>query len=59
MYDNNLIHGDLKPQNLLLTEDSPTAVLEIADFGFARHLAEASMAETLCVSPFFMAPEIL
>uniref|UniRef100_M4C0F3 Protein kinase domain-containing protein n=1 Tax=Hyaloperonospora arabidopsidis (strain Emoy2) TaxID=559515 RepID=M4C0F3_HYAAE len=55
----NLIHRDLKPQNLLLVEDSPTSALKIADFGFARHLATASMAETLCGSPLYMAPEIL
>ncbi|CAI5738874.1 unnamed protein product [Hyaloperonospora brassicae] len=59
LWHHNLIHRDLKPQNLLLVEDSPTSALKIADFGFARHLATASMAETLCGSPLYMAPEIL
>lgn len=34
----NLIHRDLKPQNLLLSGAGPDAVLKIADFGFARDL---------------------
>lgn len=34
-------------------------VLKLADFGFARVLPAASMAETLCGSPLYMAPEIL
>jgi serine/threonine-protein kinase ULK/ATG1 len=82
----NMIHRDIKPQNLLLNpapmymskqkaEDVPMAVsenslipavgivslpmLKIADFGFARHLPSTSMAETLCGSPLYMAPEIL
>ncbi len=33
--------------------------LKIADFGFARHLQKTSMADTLCGSPLYMAPEIL
>lgn len=56
---NNLIHRDLKPQNLLLSRNDGNAVLKIADFGFARSLQPQGMAETLCGSPLYMAPEIL
>jgi serine/threonine-protein kinase ULK/ATG1 len=57
--DNNLIHRDLKPQNLLLSANSDNAVLKIADFGFARSLQPRGLAETLCGSPLYMAPEIM
>ncbi|XP_050212504.1 serine/threonine-protein kinase ATG1c isoform X2 [Mercurialis annua] len=57
--DNNLIHRDLKPQNLLLSTNDSNAVLKIADFGFARSLQPRGLAETLCGSPLYMAPEIM
>jgi serine/threonine-protein kinase ULK2 len=47
----NVIHRDLKPANILLSEFSDSAILKIADFGFAKHLVEASMAQTPCGSP--------
>lgn len=34
-------------------------LLKVADFGFARILPASAMAETLCGSPLYMAPEIL
>ncbi|XP_023640253.1 serine/threonine-protein kinase ATG1c isoform X2 [Capsella rubella] len=57
--DNNIIHRDLKPQNLLLSTDENDADLKIADFGFARSLQPRGLAETLCGSPLYMAPEIM
>nr|AAM14087.1 unknown protein [Arabidopsis thaliana] len=57
--DNNIIHRDLKPQNLLLSTNENDADLKIADFGFARSLQPRGLAETLCGSPLYMAPEIM
>jgi len=59
LHSRNLTHRDLKPQNLLLFSKHHPIVLKIADFGFARYLPEADLAETLCGTPLYMAPEIL
>ncbi|KDD73303.1 protein kinase [Helicosporidium sp. ATCC 50920] len=59
LWRHHLVHRDLKPQNLLLTSSDARAGLKIADFGFARNLQPELLAETLCGSPLYMAPEIL
>ncbi|WVZ17395.1 hypothetical protein V8G54_010377 [Vigna mungo] len=59
LQEKNLIHRDLKPQNLLLATTAATPIMKIGDFGFARSLTPQSLADTLCGSPYYMAPEII
>ncbi|KAL2336293.1 hypothetical protein Fmac_010739 [Flemingia macrophylla] len=58
LQEKNLIHRDLKPQNLLLATTAATPIMKIGDFGFARSLTQG-LADTLCGSPYYMAPEII
>ena len=55
--DHDISHRDLKPQNLLLTENNKK--LKITDFGFAKIVGSDTLAETMCGSPLYMAPEIM
>ncbi|XP_016555160.1 serine/threonine-protein kinase ATG1t isoform X3 [Capsicum annuum] len=54
-----IIHRDLKPENILLSTTENDPILKIADFGLSRILNPNDLAETVCGSPFYMAPEIL
>ena len=55
LHSNSILHRDLKPQNILLTEqDLERACIKIADFGLAREIAFQSLAETMCGSPLYM-----
>ncbi|OCH91050.1 kinase-like protein, partial [Obba rivulosa] len=64
-----VVHRDITPQNILLHPASSSEIsrgqplgipiLKLADFSFSRSLPDAMMAETLCGSPLYMAPEIL
>ncbi|XWS31960.1 hypothetical protein CRYUN_Cryun23aG0120200 [Craigia yunnanensis] len=59
LQEKHLLHRDLKPQNLLLSTKAATPQLKIGDFGFARSLTPQDLADTLCGSPLYMAPEII
>eukprot|EP00727_Mastigamoeba_balamuthi_P007102 m51a1_g3011 putative autophagy protein 1 (564) ;mRNA; r:850489-852646 len=59
LHQQGVVHRDLKPHNLLLSDRGASAVLKIADFGFARVLNPEALADTVCGSPLYMAPEIL
>ncbi|KAL8473289.1 hypothetical protein ACS0TY_030210 [Phlomoides rotata] len=55
----HIVHRDLKPENVLLSGSECNFILKIADFGLSRILPPNESAETVCGSPFYMAPEIL
>jgi len=57
--DRNVVHRDLKPHNILLSRKGKTKVLKIADFGFAKIVGSEALADTMCGSPLYMAPEVL
>ena len=60
MHSNSVVHCDIKPENLLATEENEHVSIKIGDFGFAMILAEEDvhMSELKIGSFGYIAPEI-
>ena len=57
IHKKNLIHRDLKPDNIFLTSDIK---IKIGDFGIAKQLNNGNeFTKTIVGTPLYMAPEIL
>jgi serine/threonine-protein kinase len=52
---NGIVHGDIKPANVLMAPDGP----RVGDFGVARILDEDTGNTTVAATPRFAAPEVL
>ncbi|KAM8856465.1 serine/threonine-protein kinase 17B isoform 2-T2 [Spinachia spinachia] len=59
LHQSNLVHLDLKPQNILLTSLSPPGDIKIVDFGLSRRLGAAGELREILGTPEYVAPEIL
>ncbi|KAM9364643.1 LOW QUALITY PROTEIN: serine/threonine-protein kinase 17B [Pholidichthys leucotaenia] len=59
LHQSNLVHLDLKPQNILLTSLTPPGDIKIVDFGLARRLGAVGELREILGTPEYVAPEIL
>lgn len=53
-HDQNIIHRDIKPQNMLISKDGK---VKVADFGIARAASAQTMTSEAMGSVHYMAPE--
>ncbi|XP_041365472.1 serine/threonine-protein kinase 17A-like [Gigantopelta aegis] len=59
LHERNIVHLDLKPQNILLTEPFPGGNIKICDLGFACVVNTGEDIRDIIGTPDYVAPEVL
>lgn len=59
LFEDTPIPSDLKPENFLLTDNSPAADLKCIDFGLSAFFQPGQVFKDVVGSPYYVAPEVL
>lgn len=56
IHKHNIVHRDVKPENMLLTENN---TIKLIDFGLSNQYNKGGLLKTPCGSPCYAAPEMI
>ncbi|XP_068716069.1 serine/threonine-protein kinase 17A-like [Montipora capricornis] len=59
LHDQDFVHLDIKPNNILLMTEHPYPEIKIIDFGLARQIKDGEQICLIVGTPEYVAPEIL
>lgn len=59
MHAKNIVHFDLKPENVMLSDRSSHPIIKLIDFGLAQRICQGEEFRSTSGTPQYIAPEVI